>query len=100
MGEIINLMSVDAQRIMDLCTYFHMIWSAPLQIVVSLIFLWFTLGPSIFVGFAVMLVMIPVNAVIAAKSRQYQVALMQRKDSRIKIVNEVLNGIKVSEFAV
>ena len=66
-------MSVDAQRFMDLMSYLHLIWSAPLQIVLSLGFLYATMGPSIFAGFAVMLLLIPVNAMIAAKSRQYQV---------------------------
>ena len=74
-GEIVNLMSVDAQRFMDLMSYLHMIWSAPLQIVLALIFLYFTMGFSIFAGFAVMVLLIPVNAVIAAKSRKLQVSL-------------------------
>ena len=68
-----NLMSVDAQRFMDLMSYLHLIWSAPLQIILSLGFLYATMGPSIFAGFAVMVLLIPVNALIAAKSRQYQV---------------------------
>ena len=91
-------MSVDAQRLMDLMSYFNMIWSAPLQIILSLVFLWFTMGPSIFAGFAVMVLMIPLNAIIAAWSRRLQVKQMGFKDSRIKIVNEVLNGIKVCDF--
>lgn len=72
-GEITNLMSVDAQRFMDLTTYFHMIWSAPFQISVSLYFLWQTLGPSIMAGVGVMVLLIPVNAVIANKTKNLQV---------------------------
>lgn len=43
-GEIVNLMSVDAQRFIDLTAYLNMIWSAPLQIALALYFLWDTLG--------------------------------------------------------
>lgn len=39
-GEIVNLMSVDAQRFMDLTMFLNMIWSAPLQICLALYFLW------------------------------------------------------------
>lgn len=39
-GEIVNLMSVDAQRFMDLVTFLNMLWSAPLQIFLALYFLW------------------------------------------------------------
>jgi ATP-binding cassette subfamily C (CFTR/MRP) protein 1 len=46
-GEIVNLMSVDAQRFMDLTTYLNMIWSAPLQIALALYFLWNILGMCI-----------------------------------------------------
>uniref|UniRef100_A0A3B3Q9H2 Multidrug resistance-associated protein 1 n=1 Tax=Paramormyrops kingsleyae TaxID=1676925 RepID=A0A3B3Q9H2_9TELE len=94
-GEIVNLMSVDAQRFMDLITYINMIWSAPLQVVLALYFLWQNLGPSVLAGVAVMILMVPVNAVIAMKTKTYQVAQMKSKDSRIKLMNEVLNGIKV-----
>ncbi|CAH1274301.1 ABCC1 [Branchiostoma lanceolatum] len=94
-GEIVNLMSVDAQRFMDLCTYLHMIWSAPFQIAVSLYFLWQTLGPSILAGLGVMVLLIPINAVMANKTKQLQVKQMKQKDARIKLMNEVLNGIKV-----
>ncbi|KAI4887709.1 hypothetical protein NFI96_025031, partial [Prochilodus magdalenae] len=94
-GEIVNLMSVDAQRFMDLITYINMIWSAPLQVILALYFLWQNLGPSVLAGVAVMVLMVPVNAVIAMKTKTYQVAQMKSKDNRIKLMNEILNGIKV-----
>lgn len=49
-GEIVNLMAVDAQRFMDLTAYINMIWSAPLQIALALYFLWAVLGPSVLAG--------------------------------------------------
>uniref|UniRef100_A0A673CLX7 ATP-binding cassette, sub-family C (CFTR/MRP), member 3 n=1 Tax=Sphaeramia orbicularis TaxID=375764 RepID=A0A673CLX7_9TELE len=94
-GEVVNLMSVDAQRFMDLTTFLNMLWSAPLQIMLALYFLWQNLGPSVLAGVAVMILLIPFNAVIAMKTRAYQVEQMQYKDARIKLMNEILNGIKV-----
>ncbi|KYR03153.1 ABC transporter C family protein [Tieghemostelium lacteum] len=94
-GEIVNLMSVDAQKFMDLCPYLHMIWSAVLQIAVALILLYLQLGPAVFAGLAVMLIMIPINLIIGRVAKSKQTQSMQLKDKRIKAVNEVLNGIKV-----
>eukprot|EP00061_Rhincodon_typus_P013891 g40549.t1 len=71
-GEIVNLMSVDAQRFMDLTGFLNMLWSAPLQICLALYFLWQYLGPSVLAGVAVMILLIPFNAVIAMKSRSFQ----------------------------
>jgi ABC-type bacteriocin/lantibiotic exporter with double-glycine peptidase domain len=95
-GEIVNLMSVDAQRFNDMMTYINMIWSGPVQITISIYFLWVTLGPSILAGLAVMIILIPVNAVIANKVKQFQVQQMNLKDKRIKMMNEILSGIKVN----
>jgi ABC-type bacteriocin/lantibiotic exporter with double-glycine peptidase domain len=97
-GEIVNLMSVDAQRLMNLSPYLHTIWWAPLQIVLSLVFLYLTMGPSIFAGFGVMVLMIPINSGLASWMQKLQVKQMSHKDSRIKLVNEVLNGIKVRQW--
>ncbi|XP_063974580.1 multidrug resistance-associated protein 1 isoform X9 [Diachasmimorpha longicaudata] len=94
-GEIVNLMSVDAQRFMDLIAYINMIWSAPLQIALALYFLWGILGPSVLAGLAVMIILIPVNALIASKVKTLQIRQMKNKDERVKLMNEVLNGIKV-----
>uniref|UniRef100_A0A8D1AM35 Multidrug resistance-associated protein 1 n=1 Tax=Sus scrofa TaxID=9823 RepID=A0A8D1AM35_PIG len=94
-GEIVNLMSVDAQRFMDLATYINMIWSAPLQVILALYLLWLNLGPSVLAGVAVMIFMVPLNAMMAMKTKTYQVAHMKSKDNRIKLMNEILNGIKV-----
>ncbi|XP_072760187.1 multidrug resistance-associated protein 1 isoform X6 [Anoplolepis gracilipes] len=94
-GEIVNLMSVDAQRFMDLTAYINMIWSAPLQIALALYFLWEILGPAVLAGLAVMIILIPVNGLIANKVKTLQIRQMKSKDERVKLMNEVLNGIKV-----
>ncbi|XP_078036751.1 multidrug-Resistance like Protein 1 isoform X5 [Augochlora pura] len=95
LGEIVNLMSVDAQRFMDLTAYINMIWSAPLQIVLALYFLWDLLGPAVLAGLAVLLILIPVNLLITNRVKTLQIRQMKSKDERVKLMNEVLNGIKV-----
>uniref|UniRef100_A0A5S6Q8F7 ABC-type glutathione-S-conjugate transporter n=1 Tax=Trichuris muris TaxID=70415 RepID=A0A5S6Q8F7_TRIMR len=94
-GEIVNLMSVDVQRIVDVCPYFLLVWSAPLEIVLAIGFLWEIMGVSVFVGLAVMVLMIPINFFLTQRMRQCQVRQMKFKDVRMKMMNEILNGIKV-----
>ncbi|XP_031762816.2 multidrug resistance-associated protein 1 isoform X5 [Galleria mellonella] len=94
-GEIVNLMAVDAQRFIELTAYLNMIWSAPLQIALALYFLWGILGPSVLAGLAVMIILIPVNGLIANRVKTLQIKQMKYKDERVKLMNEVLNGIKV-----
>ncbi|KAG8225955.1 hypothetical protein J437_LFUL006184, partial [Ladona fulva] len=94
-GEIVNLMSVDAQRFMDLTVNLNLIWSAPLQIILALYFLWHILGPAVLSGLAVMVLLIPCNVLIAHLIKNLQISQMKHKDQRVKLMNEILNGIKV-----
>ncbi|XP_063229527.1 ATP-binding cassette sub-family C member 3-like [Bacillus rossius redtenbacheri] len=94
-GEMVNLMAVDTQRIMDLCHHVNLLWSAPLQISLALYFLWDLLGPSALAGMAVLAVFIPINSVIANAMKKLQIRQMKMKDRRIKMMNEVLGGIRV-----
>ncbi|KHJ47247.1 hypothetical protein D918_02107 [Trichuris suis] len=94
-GEIVNLMSVDVQRIVDVCPFFLLVWSAPLEIVMAIGFLWEIIGVSVFVGVAVMVLMIPINFLLTHRLRQCQIRQMKFKDVRMKMINEILNGIKV-----
>uniref|UniRef100_A0A4X2M797 ATP binding cassette subfamily C member 3 n=1 Tax=Vombatus ursinus TaxID=29139 RepID=A0A4X2M797_VOMUR len=95
LGEIVNLMSVDAQRFTDLVNFLNMLWSAPMQIILAIYFLWQNLGPSVLAGVALMILLIPLNGAIAMKTRAFQVEQMGYKDSRIKLMSEILSGIKV-----
>ncbi|KFU91467.1 Canalicular multispecific organic anion transporter 1, partial [Chaetura pelagica] len=94
-GETVNLMSADAQRFMDVTNFIHQLWSSPLQIILSIVFLWAELGPSVLAGIAVMVLLIPLNALLVAKSKNIQVRNMKNKDERLKIMGEILNGIKI-----
>uniref|UniRef100_A0A8C1YF29 ABC-type glutathione-S-conjugate transporter n=1 Tax=Cyprinus carpio TaxID=7962 RepID=A0A8C1YF29_CYPCA len=90
-GEVVNLMSVDAQRFMDLTTFLNMLWSAPLQIILALFFLWRNLGPSVLAGVAVMVLLIPFNAFIAMKTRTYQVWLSSLHYVSLKRIQDFLS---------
>ncbi|XP_076273672.1 multidrug resistance-associated protein 1-like [Rhynchophorus ferrugineus] len=94
-GEIVNLMAVDATRFQEFSHQLPLIWSAPLQLGLAIYFLWKEVGPSILAGLAVMLLLIPVNFLIIRKSKALQFRQMRYKDERVKMMNEILNGIKV-----
>ncbi|XP_057885672.1 ATP-binding cassette sub-family C member 2 [Melospiza georgiana] len=94
-GETVNLMSADAQRFMDMANFIHQLWSSPLQIILSIVFLWGELGPSVLAGIATLLLLLPINAFLVAKAKTIQERNMKNKDERMKIMTEILNGIKI-----
>eukprot|EP00124_Ichthyophonus_hoferi_P005008 Ihof_evm1s639 gene=Ihof_evmTU1s639 len=95
LGEITNLMSVDAQRFLNVTGYLQTLWSAPLQICLALYFLYETMGPSIFAGLGVMLLMIPINFITTTIIAKKEQKLMDARDERMVSVNEALGGIKI-----
>jgi len=72
-GETVNLMSVDAQKLMDVTNFIHLLWSNVLQIALAIYFLWAELGPSVLAGVGVMVILIPINGVLATRNRAIQV---------------------------
>ncbi|KAI7828580.1 ATP-binding cassette transporter 1, partial [Gamsiella multidivaricata] len=94
-GEIVNHMSIDAQRLQDLVTYLHVVWSGLFQIGIALYLLFDTMSWAIFAGVTIMILMIPLNARLSVFMKNFQQQQMKNKDTRIKLMNELLNGIRV-----
>uniref|UniRef100_A0AAA9RWZ0 ATP binding cassette subfamily C member 13 n=1 Tax=Bos taurus TaxID=9913 RepID=A0AAA9RWZ0_BOVIN len=86
-GEIINLMATDTQQLMDLMTNINLLWSAPFQILMAVSLLWQELGPAVLAGVAVLVFVIPMNALVKNQRKN--------KDKQIKLLNEILHGIKI-----
>ena len=94
-GEIVNLMSIDSDRLNLAIGYLWVLWSAPLQIVVALVLLWFQVKQAVFGGLAVIVLSIPLNFVLANFQKKLQVGQLKFKDRRIRQMGEILSGIKV-----
>uniref|UniRef100_A0A8B9CSQ7 ABC-type glutathione-S-conjugate transporter n=1 Tax=Anser brachyrhynchus TaxID=132585 RepID=A0A8B9CSQ7_9AVES len=96
-GEIVNLVSVDVQKLMDLIIYFNGTWLAPIRIIICFVFLWQLLGPSALTSIAVFLFLLPLNFMITKKRSHFQVHFtqMKHKDERAKLTNAILSDIKV-----
>ncbi|XP_044944142.1 multidrug resistance-associated protein 1-like isoform X6 [Mustela putorius furo] len=94
-GEITNLMSADAQQLMDLTANLSLLWSAPFQILMAISLLWQELGPAVLAGVAVLVFVIPVNALVATRVKKLKKSQTKNKDKQIKLLNEILHGIKI-----
>lgn len=93
-GDIVNHMAVDQQRLSDLTQFGMQLWSAPFQIVLCMLSLYQLVGLSMFAGIGVMILMIPLNGVIARMMKKLQIVQMKNKDSRSRLMTEILNNIK------
>ncbi|XP_053473518.1 multidrug resistance-associated protein 1-like [Ictalurus furcatus] len=97
-GEIVNLVSTDTQKLMDFVVYINAVWLAPIEIGLCLFFLWQRLGPSAFAGITIVIFIFPLNGLIAKMRSKLQEVQMKHMDGRIKLMNEILSGIKILKF--
>uniref|UniRef100_A0AAQ5ZNX8 ABC-type glutathione-S-conjugate transporter n=1 Tax=Amphiprion ocellaris TaxID=80972 RepID=A0AAQ5ZNX8_AMPOC len=93
------IINTDTQKLMDFVVYFNAVWLAPIEIALCLFFLWQHLGPSALAGIATVILIFPLNGFIAKKRSKLQVKIqMKFMDGRIRLMNEILNGIKILKF--
>ncbi|BFZ62919.1 hypothetical protein YB2330_004031 [Saitoella coloradoensis] len=96
--NVLNLMAVDADRVATYSTWDWMLADAPLQIAVAIFFLYNLLGWSTFVGFSVMIVLLPINQWASKSYSSSQSNLMKIRDRRVGIMTEILQGIRQLKF--
>ncbi|PRP88412.1 hypothetical protein PROFUN_03326 [Planoprotostelium fungivorum] len=94
-GEMVNLQAIDAHKFIDLMPFVHVLWGAPLMIVVVLSLLYTILGYSAVAGIVIMLSVVPINSQITRAVRSLHKEVMENRDKRVEATNEVLNGIRI-----
>ena len=97
-GQSVNLIQLDTQNLQDVLGYLNMAWATPVAIILSFYSLWNLLGPSSMAGLAVLLLLVPINAYLKRRMKHYNKATAKLKDTRIKVMNEILDGMKVLKF--
>jgi ABC-type bacteriocin/lantibiotic exporter with double-glycine peptidase domain len=98
-GAIVNLMGTDASRISDFSALWFTLISAPLELCVGMYFLYQLLGVSCFYGLLVMIFILPINHFNAQIFAKTQDRLMEARDKRVSLMNEVLQGIRQIKFS-
>jgi hypothetical protein len=94
LGEIVNLMQIDATKIEGFTTQLHVIWDGAYQITGYVSILLFFIGWPALVGVVFMIVAMPVQKNIMMKQYMRNRAMVKDTDSRVKITNELLQGIQ------
>ncbi|EAL64035.1 ABC transporter C family protein [Dictyostelium discoideum AX4] len=93
-GEIVNLMSNDAQRLLELFQMVNTLIFAVPMIIVSMILLYDCVGWPSFVALLVMGISLPYSLNRGSQLSIYRRKLVGFTDQRIKVVNEMFQAIK------
>ncbi|QHN90835.1 ABC transporter C family member [Arachis hypogaea] len=94
-GEVINFMSVDADRIGVFSWYIHDLWMVALQISLALLILYKSLGLASIAAFVATIVVMLANVPLGSLQEKYQDKLMDSKDIRMKATSEILRNMRI-----
>ncbi|XP_070006835.1 ABC transporter C family member 3-like [Nicotiana sylvestris] len=94
-GEIINFMTVDAERIGDFGWYMHDPWMVIIQVALALVILYKNLGLAAIAAFVATIIVMLANIPLGSLQEKFQEKLMESKDRRMKATSEVLRNMRI-----
>ncbi|KAI8804246.1 P-loop containing nucleoside triphosphate hydrolase protein [Cladochytrium replicatum] len=97
-GKVMNVVSTDTSRIEQFLWFVHIMWTAPIQIIVITVFLIINLGPAALAGIALLLVITPLQGVLFKQLMGIRKIVAPITDSRVRLISEVLSGIRVIKY--
>ncbi|KAH6689594.1 ABC transporter [Plectosphaerella plurivora] len=97
-GRIVNLMSTDTHRIDQASALFHLIWTAPLSILITLVLLCINLGYSALAGFALLVIGIPLLTMAIRSLFRRRKDINKITDQRVSLTQEVLSSVRFVKF--
>ncbi|KAK7127960.1 hypothetical protein R3I93_020518 [Phoxinus phoxinus] len=98
MGEVVNFMSTDTDRVVNFFNSFHEVWSLPFQFVLALYLLYLQVGVAFLGGVGVAVLLVPFNKVLASRILENNKHMLLHKDGRVKLMTEILFGIRVLKY--
>ncbi|XP_066130855.1 ATP-binding cassette sub-family C member 6 [Saccopteryx bilineata] len=94
-GDVVNLVSVDVQRLTESVLYLNGLWLPLVWIIICFVYLWQLLGPSALTAIAVFLSLLPLNFFITKKRNHHQEEQMRWKDSRARLTSCILRNMRM-----
>jgi ABC-type multidrug transport system fused ATPase/permease subunit len=97
-GRIVNLMSTDTYRVDQASGFFHMIWTAPIGILVTTALLLVNLTYSALPGLGLILIAMPLLARSVKSLFHRRVAINKITDQRVSLTQEILQAVRFVKF--
>eukprot|EP00795_Rhopilema_esculentum_P002545 gene2545-740_t len=94
-GHIVNLVSVDAQKLDFAALFLHYLWISPIIMAVSGYLLWQEIGVSSLSGLGLLLLLAPLQMGMGKLLMNFRRQIVKYTDRRVKVMNEVISGMRV-----
>ncbi|GAA5956896.1 hypothetical protein JCM3765_006634 [Sporobolomyces pararoseus] len=98
-GKVITLVSEDTNRVLRMGCDSHLLYGSPLEVVVGLSLLYNLMGLSAFVGFAILLVLSPLNYYVGRLAVPVAASRLESRDLRQSALQELFSSIRAIKLA-
>ncbi|XP_036432876.1 ATP-binding cassette sub-family C member 9 isoform X2 [Colossoma macropomum] len=95
LGQINNLVAIETNQLMWFLFLCPNLWAMPVQIIMGVILLYYLLGFSALIGALVIVLLAPLQYLIATKLADTQKSTLDYSTDRLKKTTEILKGIKL-----
>ncbi|KAI1339003.1 P-loop containing nucleoside triphosphate hydrolase protein [Xylariaceae sp. FL0016] len=97
-GRIVNLMSVDTYRMDQASALFHMIWTAPIVCLLTLVVLVINITYSALAGFALLVIGVPALTRAIRSLFRRRAAINKVTDQRVSLTQEILQSVRFVKY--
>ena len=97
-GQVVNMMSNDTAQLQRFLQFSGMFIAAPFQILLALGLIYREVGNATWVGVGYMFLLAPVNTFVFSIVSKQRRKVLKYSDLRVKMMNEILNGIRIIKF--
>ncbi|EPS37568.1 hypothetical protein H072_8744 [Dactylellina haptotyla CBS 200.50] len=97
-GKVVNLMGTDTYRVDQAASWSHMMWTAPIQVAITIALLIVNLGVSALAGLGLIFLMTPFIMWVVSVLAKRRKAMNQITDKRVGLMQEILQGVRFVKF--
>jgi ATP-binding cassette subfamily C (CFTR/MRP) protein 1 len=97
-GRIVNLMSTDTYRVDQASGFFHMVWTAPVGILITTALLLVNLTYSALPGLGLIIIAMPLLGHAVKTLFRRRVAINKITDQRVSLTQEILQAVRFVKF--
>ncbi len=98
LGDVVNHMGSDSDAISDVGMMVGDLMISVLSILGAAVLLFYYLGLTAFLSLALLLLLVPLTRQVARAFSRFDEELMKQRDTRVTLMSQVLNGIRVVKY--
>ncbi|ORX97979.1 P-loop containing nucleoside triphosphate hydrolase protein [Basidiobolus meristosporus CBS 931.73] len=97
-GDVVNLVAEDCNRIAEACVNFHYLWGTALEIIAVIVIAGYELKLAAVPAAVILVILFPIQYFLGRLTSKLSTAMSQTTTYRVYLMSEILTAIKLIKF--